>query len=166
MMFNLPFTKVWNEYHNPFIVWWKARKWFNFPYIHFYCGKVTWFFGMPISKTKYNKVLDFRISALGWKWKYSHVEHEWDPYIVFTFFRKWQIMWVFNYVHKNDEASSTRNIATWEAMLDIVYNNKSLSYVVRNHKWLDTNGDTIDITHNLSWNGYFNYLINEDLCNK
>ena len=75
-------------------------------------------------------------------------------------------MWVFNYVHKNDEASSTRNIATWEAMLDIVYNNKSLSYVVRNHKWLDTNGDTIDITHNLSWNGYFNYLINEDLCNK
>ena len=160
--YDAPFTGLWNEYHNPFYIWWKCKKWFNVPYIHFYCGKVTWFFGMPISKDKYNKIFDFRMSSLGWKWKYKHVEHEWDPYIVFTFFRKWQIMWVFNYVHKNDELSFTRNIATWEAMLDMIYNDKSLNYVVKAHQWGTQDNQIIDIKNNLTWHGYFETLKDDE----
>lgn len=41
----------------------------------------------------------------------------------------------FNYITKDDEDSSTRNIATWEAMLDMVYNNKTLYQVVNRHQW-------------------------------
>ena len=124
---NMPFTRLWNEYKNPFYIWWKCRKLYKFPYIHFYCGKLTWFFGMPISKYKYNKVFDFRMSALGWKCKYEHLEYEWNPYIVFTLFRKWQIIWVFNYVHRSDKLSTTRNITTWNAMLNTLFNNKSIN---------------------------------------
>lgn len=164
--YEAPFTKLWNEYHNPFYIWWKCRKWFNVPYTHFYCGKITWFFGMPISKYKYNRVFDFRMSALGWKWKYAHVEHEWDPYIVFTVFRKWQIMWVFNYIHKDDELSNTRNIATWEAMLDMLFNNKSLNYVIKAHQWGTLDDQIIDIKNNLTWHGYLKYKENENCSDK
>lgn len=152
----MPFTKVWNEYHNPFYTWWGVHKWFKSPYIHFYKGHITWFFGMPISKDKYNKIFDFRMSALGWKWKYERVEHEWDPYIAVTFFRKWQLLWIFNYVTKDDEDSRTRNIATWEAILDILYNNRPLKDVVKFHKWSyrqDDKNIIIDITDNLTQEG-------------
>lgn len=121
-LFSIPFNRSWNEYKNPFYVWWKCRKYYKFPYIHFYCGKLTWFFGMPISKYKYNKIFDFTTSALGWKWGFYYPSYSYDPYIVFTFFRKWQIMWIFNYMYKNDELSSIKNIATWNAMLNMLYN--------------------------------------------
>ena len=99
--FDRPFCRIWNEYRNPFYVWWKCRKVFKFPYVHLYIGRVTWFFGMPIIRDIYNRIIDFRMSAVGWKLKYDNVVHEWDPYIVFTFFRKWQIMFIFNYVSSN-----------------------------------------------------------------
>lgn len=152
----MPFTKVWNEYNNPFYTWWKVHNLFKFPYIHFRYGQITWFFGMPISKDKYNKIFDFRMSALGWKWKYEHVEHEWDPYVAITFFRKWQLLWVFNYVTKEDKDSGTRNIATWEAILDILYNNRPLRSVIKYHKWsykLDNESVIIDIIDNLTSEG-------------
>lgn len=160
------FTHTFNEYYNPLYIWWKCRKSFNFPYIHLYCGKITWFFGMPINKYKYNKIFDFRMSALGWKWKYEYVRHEWNPYIVFTFFRKYQIMWTFSYVVKKDEESYTKNIATWEAMLDILYNNKTLNYAYKAHQWGTMDGKKIDIKDNLTWDGYFKVLLNENSSNK
>ena len=101
------------------------------------------------------------MSALGWKWKYEYVRHEWDPYIVITFFRKWQIMWIFNYIVKRNEDSSAINISTWEAMLDMLYNDKSLNYVFKAHKWKAPDGRIIDIKNNLTWDGYFEVLKND-----
>ena len=40
--------ELWNEYHNPFYVWWKYRKYFKFPNIKTHIRKLTWFFGFPI----------------------------------------------------------------------------------------------------------------------
>lgn len=158
MKLKLPkiFTKTWNEYYNPFYVWWKVHDLFKFPHIHFYHGNITWFFGMPITKNKYNKRFDFRMSAVGWKTKYNHVEHEWPPYIVITFFRKYQLLWVFNYVTKKDENSWASDIATWEAMLDIIYDDCPLDKVFNRHLM----SNDISIKNNLTKKGY------EIMCNK
>lgn len=159
LKYHLPFTEVWNEYYNPWYVWWKCRKYFNFPYIHFYHGHAIWRFGMP---STYNRFIDFRTQAVGWKRKYERLEHEWDPYIAITFFRKWQLMWTFNYVSK-DKDSWVRNMATWEAMLDMAFDGRSLVYVVNNHQW----SDDIDIIPNLTWEGVLKYKQdNENMCNK
>lgn len=146
--------EIFNDYYNPFYIWWKCRKWFNFPHIHFHYGKIIW--------THYQKFIDFRIRALGWKTKYDSYRHEYDPYIVITFFRKWQLLWTFNYITTDDKDSWVRNLATWEAMLEMLYCNKSLPYVVNNHKW-GSNGE-IDICNNLTWPGYFKYCINDENC--
>lgn len=156
------FTKHWNEYNNPFYVWWECQDWFHRPNCHIYCGKKIWFFGLPITDRYYNKILDIRFSAIGWKWKYERIEHEWDPYISITLFKKWQLIFIFNYITKDDEDSSTRNIATWEAMLDMVYNNKTLYQVVNRHQWcksVDNRKEVITIKDNLSYDGFFEYLI-------
>ena len=71
--------EIWNEYHNPFYIWWKCRKYFKFPNIKIHTGGLTWFFGYPICKEYLNKFIDFRMSALGWKDKYNSPRHEWDP---------------------------------------------------------------------------------------
>lgn len=123
------------------------------PYIHFYKGEIIWSFGMPCRKDYYNKFIDFSFSALGYKTKYNEFRHEWDPYIAVTFFRKWQLLWTFNYVTKDDKDSWVRNLATWEAMMDILWNKKSLPYVVGYHTW--GNSGKIDICKNLTWSGYF-----------
>lgn len=159
------FIKHWNEYNNPFYVWWKCKDWFLSPSCHIYCGKKTWFFGLPITDRYYNKILDIRFSAVGWKWKYERIEHEWDPYIAITLFKKWQLIFIFNYVVKKDKNSGTRNIATWEAMLDIVYNNKSLCQAVNGHQWYKCpdKKEVITIKNNLSYDGFFEYLIEYEI---
>lgn len=55
------FIKHWNEYHNPFYVWWKCKDWFRRPNCHIYCGKKIWFFGLPITDRYYNKILDLAL---------------------------------------------------------------------------------------------------------
>ena len=70
-------------------------------------------------------------------------------------------MWIFNYVTKGNKDSSTINISTWEAMLDMLYNDKSLSYVFKAHKWKAPDGRIIDIKNNLTWDGYFEVLKND-----
>ena len=151
-----------NDYYNPFYIWWRCKKWFNFPHIHFYHGHILGYYGMPCSKDYYNKFIDFHIRALGWKTKYDSFRHEYDPYIAITFFRKWQLLWTFNYVTTGDKNSWVRNLATWEAMLEMTYDKKSLSYVVNNHKW-GIKGE-IDICKNLTWSGYFKYYMNDEAC--
>ena len=37
--------EIWNEYRNPFYIWWKCRKYFKFPNIKIHTGGLTWFFG-------------------------------------------------------------------------------------------------------------------------
>ena len=151
--------EIWNEYRNPFYIWWKCRKYFKFPSIKTYIGKLTWFFGFPIRTDYLNKFVDFRMSALGWKDKYNSPRHEWDPYISIVLFRKWQLIFTFNYAILGDDCSYTRDIATWEAMLDIVYNNKSLQQVVNEHQWcksIDNRKEVITIKDNLTNEGLLN----------
>ncbi len=139
-------AKLWNEYNNPFYLWWKAHKWFKFPYIHIHIGKPTWFFGMPIRKDYYNPIFGFLSSGVGWKLKYDMVRHEWPPFIEIRIFRKLQILFVFNYITKSDKDSWVRDTATWEAMLEMIYQNKSIQDAVKDHVW----GDNITIHNNLT----------------
>lgn len=130
----LPFSDGWNKYNNPLYHWWKARKYFKRPKCHFYKGKITWFFGFPIKKEYLNKILDIRFNALGWKDKWDSPRHEWDPYISIVFFRKWQLLWIFNWI-SNDKDSGIRSMATWEAILDYLYYGKSIDQCIKNHVW-------------------------------
>lgn len=152
----LPFTKTWNEYHNPWYHWWLARKYFKRPKAHFHCGKMIWFFGFPCRRDYLNPIIDFRMSSLGWKNKFYDYRHEWDPYISVVFFRKWQLLWIFNWVNKNDHSSHIRSMATWEAILDHVFENKDVDWCVKHHIWSSDFGDInvkIDIRENLKWTG-------------
>ena len=127
--------KLFNEYRNPFYTWWKVRKIFKRPKCHILIGKRIWFFGIAILNQYYNPIISIKTSALGWKWKYDEVRHEWDPYIYICLFRKYQFIWVFNWVDKNDRDSGVRSMATWEAILDYLYNNKTIEQVVNEHQW-------------------------------
>ncbi len=87
-----------NEFNNPYHYWWKVRKYWKMPKFHLaHIGKVTWWFGLPCNREYYNKYFDCFISGLGWKDKYDVPRFEWDPYLCITFFRKWQIIFVWNY---------------------------------------------------------------------
>lgn len=130
-----------HEYNNPLYHWWKARKYFKRPKCHFICGKNIWFFGLPIREDCWNPIIDFRISALGWKSKYNSPRHEWDPYICISLFRKWKLVWIFNWISKKDPDSDTRSMATWEAILDMLYFKKSLAEVLVNHVWTRSEND-------------------------
>ena len=121
--------KLWEEYHNPFFPWYKVRKKFPRPKCHFVHGKDIWFFGMPLNKKVYNPIISFRMSALGWKTKFSMFRHEWDPYIDICLFRKYHIMWIFNYAKTTEDKSCTKethqsyadSIFMWEDILTYYY---------------------------------------------
>lgn len=151
--FKMPFvSKLWNEYHNPLYHWWKGRKYFKRPKAHLHIGNVEWFFGFPCRKDYLNPIIDFRMSGLGWKDKWNTPRHEWDPYISITLFRKWQILWMFNWVNKNDKNSATRSMATWEALLDHIYYKKSILTCIKYHSWnscLGKDAEKITIESNL-----------------
>ena len=134
---------LWNQYHNPFYYWWKVRKNFKRPKCHFVYGKNLWWFGLYINKNYYNKFIHFRMSGLGWKWKYDECRHEWDPYIQIVFLRKYHLIWVFNWVDKNDKNSYTRSMATWEALLEKYHDKTKMNKLVQKHTW---NGEDGDIT--------------------
>ena len=143
----LPFTKTWNMYHNPLYYWWKARKYFKRPKAHFHCGNIVWFFGFPCRKDYLNPVIDFRMSSLGWKYKWDTCRHEWDPYISILFFRRWQLLWVFNWVKKEDEFGHIRSMATWEAILDYVHNKFTIEKCIKRHTWEGSkHGEEYEIT--------------------
>ena len=148
----LPFSHGWNEYHNPLYPWFKCRKYFRRPNIHLLKGKNIWFFGLPCRRDYYNKIIDIRFSSLGWKDKYNSPRHEWDPYISIVFLRKYHLIWIFNYVVKGDSNGSTRNIATWEAMLDYLFYGRTLDQCKKSHVWLSglyENAKEITINRNL-----------------
>lgn len=155
--------KLYNEYHNPFYYWWKVRKIFKRPKCHVSIGKYIWFFGLPCRKEYYNRFLSINISNLGWKSKYDSPRHEWDPYIDICFFRTYHITFIFNYCNKNDIKSNTKNIATWESILDYLYFNKSIEWCINNHVWNSYNKDQtekITICDNIK-SSYLNKILNE-----
>lgn len=145
----IPFSHGWNAYHNPLYHWWKARKHFKRPKVHLITGKNIWFFGLPCRRDYYNRILDIRFSALGWKDKFNSPRHEWDPYITITFLRKYHIIWIFNWAVKGDKDSCTRSSATWEAILDYLYYKVPIDKVVGCHTWSSGIGaSSHDITIN------------------
>ena len=127
--------KLFNEYKNPFYIWWKVRKIFKRPKCHVLIGKRVWFFGIAILDQYYNPIISIKTSNVGWKWKYDEVRHEWDPYIQIRFFRKWDIIFIFNWIDKKDRDSTCRSMATWEAILDYLYNSKSMQECINYHVW-------------------------------
>ena len=136
--------ELWNEYHNPFYVWWKCRKYFTFPSIKTYIGKLTWFFGFPIRTDYLNKFVDFRISALGWKDKYDSPRHEENPLFVLKFFRwKMQLEWTTN--------DCLSDVIYWETILDVVYYGKSMRDAIDSNTWDDLHNKKT----NLETLGYF-----------
>ena len=142
---------IWNQYNNPYYYWWKARKYFKRPKINFMFGREIWFFGLPVRRDYYNRIIDFRLSGLGWKTKYDECRHEWDPYICITFFRTWHLIWIFNWISKKDSTSGTRSMLTWEAILEYVVNKTDI-YTIKNSFGAISNGGKITIEPNLKWN--------------
>lgn len=134
--YKIPFiSPKWYEWHFPLYHWWKARKCFKRPKAHFRAGKIMWFFGFPCRRDYLNPILDIRFESLGWKDKYDSPRHEWDPYISIVLFRKWQLLWIFNWCNPKDKYSSIRSMATWEAILDYLYYKKSKEQIIEEHVW-------------------------------
>ena len=145
--YKLPFSRLWHQFHNPYYYWWKVRNLFKRPKAHFHAGETQYFFGFPCNKSYLNKVLDIRLSGLGWKSKFDSPRHEWDPYISIVFFRKWQLLWIFNWVDLKEEHSHTRSMATWEAILDIVVFKKGFEETIGRHTWQCYKyGNKVDVT--------------------
>lgn len=147
--YKIPFISLgWYEYHFPYQHWWKARKIFKRPKIHFSFSKEKiWFFGLPICDHYYNRIIDIRMSALGYKWKFNSPRHEWDPYISILLFKKYHFLWLFNWINPNNPDSDISSMATWEAILDYVYKHISPEKLVKYHKWRSGVGeDAYDIT--------------------
>lgn len=128
--------KLWNDYNNPLYYWWKVRKIFKRPKIHLLKGKNIWFYGLPCRRDYYNPIIDIHSSNIGWKFKYDEVRHEFDPYISICFFRRYHLVWVFNWITKDDKDSNIRSMATWEAILDYLYNGKTIEECINGHVWI------------------------------
>lgn len=143
---SIPFTKIWREYHSPYYCWNKVKKYFKKPDAYFYKGKIQWFYGFPMKKNYLNSIIDIRFRNLGWKDKYDSPRFEWNPYISIVFFRKYQLLWTFFY-DKNDYC---KNMATWEAILGMIYYNKSINEVYLDNLWFDEENKLITIEDNLT----------------
>lgn len=154
--YKIPFiSKGWYEWHFPYYHWWKVKRYFKRPKAHFKVTKNYWTFGLPTRKDYYNPIIDIGFLGLGWKTKYDDYRHEWDPMIYIVLFRKWFIIWTFNWIN-NDINSTTSSMATWEAILDYLYRNKTLKWVVDHHKWklgFGKNSPIITIHRNLTKRG-------------
>ena len=50
-------------------------------------------------------------------------------------FRRFQILFKFNWVSKNDKDSGIRSMATWEAILEYLYQNKSIQECIDDNTW-------------------------------
>ena len=131
--------KLWNEYNNPFYVWWKTRKYFKFPSIHFIIGKNIWFFGLYINRNYYNKIFDICTKSVGFKFKFDDVRYEWNPYINICLFRKYHFIILFQY------DIGIINTLVWETMLNMVYNNMTFKESVKYNSLTDYKGNKLGI---------------------
>lgn len=136
--YRIPFVSPgWYKWHFPYYHWWKARKIFKRPKAHFtFSKKKIWFYGMPICESYYNRVIDIRMSALGWKTKWSSYRHEWDPYISIILFNKYHFLWIFNWADSTNRDTRTSSMATWEAILDYLYHKVPVEKLIDKHTWL------------------------------
>ena len=139
--YRMPFSKGWNEYRNPLYHWWKMRKYFKRPKIHFFTRKYFYTFGCPARRDWYNPIISFHTTAVGWKEKYDTPRFEWNPMVQIVFFRKYHLVW---YICWNKKSSNfdevTKNQATWEALLGMLYFNQTIKQARNSNVWESERG--------------------------
>lgn len=78
------------------------------------------------------KILDIRVSGLGWKEKYGYLEYEYPPFIELSLFKKWKWIMRFDSPHVKDSTE----FCYWEGMLSYIYkNNKDLVKTYQDNIW-------------------------------
>lgn len=121
---------------NPYYDWWKVYKYWKIPKIHLaHIGKITWWYGLPISDKYYNKRFDIKISSLGKKDKMGSPRFEYNPYLCFTLFRTWQLIFIWNFVpyfkkDKNYDYELASEL-TWETIVWMTEYDKNLSEAIK-----------------------------------
>ena len=140
--------QLYNLYSNPLYHWWKARKVFKFPNVHFIFGKDVFFYGMYVNKDFYNRIFSIVSVGLGYKTKYNDFRFEYDPFIEICFFRKFHFIIKFDYLCKKDKLSGFTNDSTWEAMLDYT-SGLPIEECIKKHIWTNIKGDLYTINNNI-----------------
>jgi hypothetical protein len=112
---------------NPLKTWWKARRYFKFPYMRFYACK--WGFGdmLPVNRNTLAKWVQITLRDVWWKDKWANPSHEYNPIIKVVFFRYFEMGVVFT--NKVDD------MIYWESMLDFLYYSKNIRKAVDNNVW-------------------------------
>lgn len=142
----------WINIHleNPLRTWWKARKYFKFPNICIYGGKLNYQYPYAC-RDRIGKILDINFSDLGWKDKYDSPRHERNPYIFICLFRFLCINIIF-YKRFYDEIDRPKDgsMEYWEYILDYLYYQKELTlanswmYTSKIFKTIDHYGESED----------------------
>lgn len=109
------YISYWIE--NPLKTWWKARKYFKRPKIHFHFSREKFY--------RIGKIIDINISDIQWKDKYNSPRHEISPKISIILFRRFEFSILF-YIYYIDEFGDKRNgdMEYWEYLLNWLYYKK------------------------------------------
>ena len=117
--------------------WWRCRKYFKFPGVTFYFVKNY----VPFVYHKWNegknilsRIIFIQYVPLQWKIKNELNCFEQEPFIDIEIFRRWHFGIRFSNGKYNLDAY-------WEAILDHLYDGKSLSDSVSDNSWKRTNGE-------------------------
>lgn len=116
------FSFIWQE--NPLKLWHQCKEVFIAPDIVF--KKLE-----PDNSSA--KILDIRVSGLGWKSKFSNYEYEYPPFIDICLFKKWRWQFIFNPVQFSN---GTNDLCYYEGMMDWLWNyNKDIVKTYENNIW-------------------------------
>lgn len=117
---------IWIE--NPFKTWWKARKYFKRPKIHFTFHLVHIYGPYPYATYyRLGKILDISANDVMWKDKYDTPRHERSPYIFICLFRKFGLSITTRIDYYNEFGEVERgDMYYWEYLLNYLYYNKDL----------------------------------------
>lgn len=111
---------------NPLKTWWKARKFFKFPFPKITILTCPYHFPYA-SKHWQGKLLDIDIHDVVWKDKYDSPRHERNPLIYICLFGRFSLWVVFSKKGINEFGEKEdKSIYYWEYLLDYLYYSKSL----------------------------------------
>ena len=131
-MFNLINISI----ENPFIIWWKARRYFKFPKLRFYACRKGYMDMFPINDDLVAKWVDITFRELWWKDKWRSPRHEFNPIIKLVLFRRYETGVIFT--NKVDD------MIYWETILDYLYYSKNIYKSVNNNIWEDNKRSLIN----------------------
>lgn len=127
--YNKRFEEWVNIYiENPFKTWKRAKKYFKRPKFKGFFHIVRTYRHYPYAcYDRIGKILDIRITDVGWKDKWDSPRHEESPNIFICLFRKFAFTGRF-YISYYDEFGEKKNgdCYYWEYLLDYLYYSKSL----------------------------------------